>query len=230
MGADCHTVNLQPQQTAREWDRPNPPVNGVRWCIRSNVNYQQSGVLIALDHVARHRETFLENHALKALRSVERGRTQAPYAFVIPRAQRHAAEAADLVNYFRRMGTEVHAASADFAARTMAPVIERPALPPAGAAGAGAAAAPTRADSARADSSGPNATGAALRRTRSRCARATGSCASTSRTPASPAPCSPASATGPTTRRPTTTRAGRSTPCATSPCTPSPTRPSSRGR
>jgi hypothetical protein len=59
------------------------------------------------------------------------------------------------------MGTEVHAASADFAARTMAPVIERPALPPAGAAGAGAAAAPTRADSARADSSGPNATGAA---------------------------------------------------------------------
>jgi hypothetical protein len=118
-------------------------------------------VLIALHHVARHRETFLENHALKALRTVERGRTQAPYAFVIPRAQRHAAEAADLVNYFRRMGTEVHAASADFAARTMAPVIERPALPPAGAAGAGAAAAPTRADSARADSSGPNATGAA---------------------------------------------------------------------
>jgi hypothetical protein len=43
MGADCHTVNLTRSRPAREWDRPNPPVNGVRWCIRSNVNYQQSG-------------------------------------------------------------------------------------------------------------------------------------------------------------------------------------------
>jgi hypothetical protein len=152
MGADCHTVNLQPQQTAREWDRPNPPVNGVRWCIRSNVNYQQSGAMVALNHVARNRETFLDNLALKAARMVERGRTQAPYAFVIPRGQRHAAEAADLVNYFRRMGTEVHAATADFAVRTMAPVVERPALPPAASEGGGGGGGAVRPDAERPDS------------------------------------------------------------------------------
>jgi hypothetical protein len=112
MGADCHTVQLPPAQLERVWYRTNPPVNGVRWCIRSNINYQQSGVLVALAHVARHRETFLANAAAKAERMVQRGRTRAPYAYVVPRAQRRAAEAADLVNLFRRHGSEVHVATA----------------------------------------------------------------------------------------------------------------------
>lgn len=117
MGADCHTVNLGANQLERVWYRTNPPVNGVKWCIRSNINYQQSGVLVALHHVARNRETFLSNAAAKAERMLARGRTQAPYAYVIPRAQRRAAEAADLVNLFRRHGAEVHVAGQGMTAR-----------------------------------------------------------------------------------------------------------------
>jgi hypothetical protein len=113
-GADCHTVNLRGGQTDREWYRPNPPVNGVRWCIRSNINYQQSGVLVALRYVARNAGTFLDNYAAKAERMVRKGRSTAPYAYVIPRTQRHAAEAADLVNLFRAQGSEIHTANADF--------------------------------------------------------------------------------------------------------------------
>ncbi len=124
-GADCHVVNLPAAQVSREWDRPSPPVNGVKWCIRSNINYQESGVLVALDYVARNKETFLENFALKARRMVDRGRTSAPYAFVIPRGQRRAAEAADLVNYFRRTGSEVQVATGDFTVGTMPAVVER---------------------------------------------------------------------------------------------------------
>ncbi len=113
-GADCHTVKLPASATERRWDRPNPPVNGVKWCIRSNINYQQSGVLIALRYVADHRETFLTNYVAKAERMIDRGRRSAPYAFVIPRHQRHSAEAADLVNLFRAQGSEVHVAISDF--------------------------------------------------------------------------------------------------------------------
>jgi hypothetical protein len=113
-GADCHTVNLRPNQLEREWYRPNPPVNGVKWCIRTNINYQQSGVLVALRYVARNREAFLVNYATKAERMVRKGRTAAPYAFVIPRQQRRPAEAADLVNLFRMQGSEVHVADRDF--------------------------------------------------------------------------------------------------------------------
>ena len=113
-GADCHTVNLRSSQTDREWYRPNPPVNGVTWCIRSNINFQQSGVLVALRYVADNRQTFLENYAAKAERMVHKGKTTAPFAYVIPRGQRRAAEAADLVGLFRMQGTEVHVASKEF--------------------------------------------------------------------------------------------------------------------
>jgi hypothetical protein len=124
-GADCQIVNLTGGSTSKEWYRPNPPVNGIKWCIRSNINYQQSGVLVALKYVADNRDTFVEDFALKATRMVDRGKTSAPYAFVIPHDQRHAAEAADLVNYFRKVGTEVHVATSPFTARDMPAVVER---------------------------------------------------------------------------------------------------------
>ena len=112
--ADCHTVRLGASQTERRWDRPNPPVNGVRWCIRSNINFQQSGVLVALKYVGDHRQTFLTNYSAKAERTVRRGQTTAPYAYVIPRGQRRAAEAAALVNLFRAHGAEIHVATESF--------------------------------------------------------------------------------------------------------------------
>jgi hypothetical protein len=113
MNADCHTTNFTPAQAERKWDRPSPPVSGVKWCIRSNINYQESGVLTALKYVADHASTFLDNFALKAERQVAKGKTSAPYAFVIPRGQRRAAEAADLVNLLRQHATEIHVASSD---------------------------------------------------------------------------------------------------------------------
>ena len=146
-GADCQVVKLQPSATSREWDRPNPPVNGVKWCIRSNINYQQSGVLLALDYVARNHDTFSDNFAAKATRMVDRGRRSAPYAFVIPRGQRHGAEAGDLVNYFRKIGSEVHVATADFTTKAMPAVIER-GLAGGAAPSAGAGERAPRADSA----------------------------------------------------------------------------------
>jgi hypothetical protein len=113
-GADCQTVTLGAAQSGRTWYRPNPAVSGVRWCIRSNLNYQQSGVLLGLKYVGDHRTTFVENNIAKAERMIARGKTSAPYAFVIPREQRHAAEAADLVNLFRLQAAEVHEATSEF--------------------------------------------------------------------------------------------------------------------
>jgi hypothetical protein len=114
-GADCqNNVQLPASATSIQWYRPNPPVNGIKWCIRSNINYQQSGVLVALRQVAENRERYLENAVTKAERAIARGLREAPYAFVIPRGQRHGAEAADMVNLFRAQGTEVHEATEAF--------------------------------------------------------------------------------------------------------------------
>ncbi|MDO8834710.1 MAG: M14 family zinc carboxypeptidase, partial [Vicinamibacterales bacterium] len=102
--------------TSREWYRPNPPLPSIKWGPRNNTNIQQSALLIALNHVAKNRETYLENYWLKNRRAVDKGRNQAPYAWVIPANQRRKADAAELVNVLRRQGLEISRATADYKA------------------------------------------------------------------------------------------------------------------
>ncbi len=103
-----------PVQQSREWYRPNPTPPDMVWGPRNNVNMQQSAILIAMHTVARNKDTFLENYYVKNKHTVERGRTQAPYAYVVPAKQRRIVEAAELMNLIRREGAEVHTASAAF--------------------------------------------------------------------------------------------------------------------
>jgi len=44
--------------TSREWYRPNPPLPLIKWGPRNNTNIQQSALLIALNYVAKNRDTF----------------------------------------------------------------------------------------------------------------------------------------------------------------------------
>lgn len=102
--------------TSREWFRPNPPLPTIKWGPRNNTNIQQSAVLIALNHVAKNRHTYLENYWLKSRRSVDKGRTGPTFAWVIPAGQRAKYNAADMVNALQAQGAEVHTANAAFTA------------------------------------------------------------------------------------------------------------------
>ena len=116
-GADCHTVQLPASRTSVEWFRPNPPINGVRWCIRNNINYQQSALLVALNYMARNGRRYLDQFYRKGVRAVERGRAKdGPHAFHIPANQARPVEAANLVNLLRFHGLEVHRAERAFKA------------------------------------------------------------------------------------------------------------------
>ena len=115
-GAECDTARIGPTQRSVEWFRPNPPLDGVRWCIRNNINYQQAGLLVALDYVARNGAVFLENFWLKSRRAVERGRTGPTNAWLIPASQSRRLEAAELVNLLRLHGIEVQRAERGFSA------------------------------------------------------------------------------------------------------------------
>ena len=75
---------------------------------------QESALLLAMNYVAKNKETFLENYYLKNKHTIERGQAKAPYAYVIPAAQRRRVEAAELMNLLRREGAEVHVASGAF--------------------------------------------------------------------------------------------------------------------
>lgn len=109
-GADTmdRTVRAESQ---RDWFRPNPPWPRVKWSIRNNINMQQSGVLLALNYVARNREQFLRNFYLKSKRAVAKATNEGPAAYIIPGDSPRPVEAADMVNLLRLMGVEVRRAT-----------------------------------------------------------------------------------------------------------------------
>ena len=114
-GANPDAVSIPPA-TSREWYRPNPGPGDVRWNSRSNVNMQQSALLITLNHIAKNKETFLENYYAKMKSQINLGKTTAPYAYVIPANQRKKADIADLINIVKREGVDVSVASSAFKA------------------------------------------------------------------------------------------------------------------
>jgi len=102
--------------TSREWYRPNPALPEINWGPRNNVNIQQSGLLLSVNHVARNRETYLENYWVKNRNAVTRGRNGPIHGWVIPAAQHRKADAAQAVNDLRFQGLEFHVASSAFRA------------------------------------------------------------------------------------------------------------------
>lgn len=109
-------LRLPATTTSKEWFRPNPPLPTIKWGPRNNVNIQESALLFSLSHVAKNRDTYLENYWLKNKRAVERGKTGPTYAWVIPASQHRKQEAADVVNSLRFQGLEFHRATSDFKA------------------------------------------------------------------------------------------------------------------
>ena len=115
-GPDNYEVRPGASVTSKEWFRPNPPLASIKWGPRNNTNIQQSGVLLSLQHLAKNRETYLENYWLKNKRSIAEGTDGPTNAWVIPAAQRRKADAADAVNELMRQGLEIHRATAAFKA------------------------------------------------------------------------------------------------------------------
>ncbi len=102
-GEDLHGQD----QTVRDWFRPSPPYKTVEWSMRNNTNYMETGVLTGMSMVADNAQTIVENFYRKSRNSIEAGKKDAPYAFVIPAGQPDMTKAAILVNLLRLQGIEV---------------------------------------------------------------------------------------------------------------------------
>ena len=98
----------------RSWFKPNPPLREAVWSFRNNINYQQSGILIAMNHTAKNANKFMENFYLKSLRSIQKAKTEGPAAYVIPGDNSRPAQAASLIRLLQRHGIEVHKAKKEF--------------------------------------------------------------------------------------------------------------------
>ena len=93
--------------TRREWFRPSPPYDTVEWSIRNNTNYMETALLTGLQMTSMFPQVILENFYKKSRNSVEAGRTQAPYAYVIPAEQADMTRVARMLDLVRMQGIEI---------------------------------------------------------------------------------------------------------------------------
>src|SRR6266550_3844811 len=89
-GGSAETLErtLSANETARTWFKQNPPLPRVKWSLRNNNNYEQTGLLVSLNYFANNREQFLQNFYEKSKRSVLKPRTEGPAAYVFPADER----------------------------------------------------------------------------------------------------------------------------------------------
>jgi hypothetical protein len=100
-------------QTTREWYRPLPPYKDVVWSMRNNTNYMETGVLSALELTSGFPKTVLQNFYEKSRNSVESGKKESPFGYVLPAGQADMTRVAFIVNVLRIQGIEVGRATAD---------------------------------------------------------------------------------------------------------------------
>lgn len=99
--------------TKREWYRPLPPYKEVQWSMRNNTNYMETGVLTALQLTAAFPQVILDNFYRKSLNSIEAGKKDTPFGFVVPINQQDLTRVAFVINVLRLQGIEVGRAKAE---------------------------------------------------------------------------------------------------------------------
>ena len=99
----------------REWYRglPIPPDAVANFSRRDNTNYMQTGVLSGLQITAMFPNLVVDNFYRKTANSIQAGKTEPPYGYVIPFSTRDMTRAATLVNILRAQRIEIGTATAE---------------------------------------------------------------------------------------------------------------------
>jgi len=151
-GGTAETLDrtLSPSETERTWYRQNPPLAHVKWSLRNNNNYEETGVLVSLNYFANNRRIFLENFYEKSKRSILKPKTEGPAAYILPADESRKGAQADLLRVLQKQAVEISRATQAFSVE----------IPTAATRGAGRVARDAEnvgRDSGRADSAAGNA-------------------------------------------------------------------------
>ncbi|HET6202209.1 MAG TPA: M14 metallopeptidase family protein [Planctomycetota bacterium] len=92
------------------------PWPGGWWRLRDIVAYQEAAARSLLLLAARERALFKRNLVAMARRAIERGKTEPPYAYLVPEEQDDASALRSLLDVLIRTGVEVDRAKAPFTA------------------------------------------------------------------------------------------------------------------
>jgi len=112
--ADTEERTLAGNATARTWWRQNPPLARVRWSLRNNNNYEQTGLIVSLNYFANNRAYFLRNFYEKSKRSILKPTVEGPAAYVFPSSDPRPGAQAELLRVMQKQGVEISRATAAF--------------------------------------------------------------------------------------------------------------------
>jgi hypothetical protein len=115
-GGTAETVErtLGANETSRTWYKQNPPLPRVRWSLRNNNNYEQTGLLVSLSYIANNRRLFLNNFYQKSKRSILKAKTEGPAAYVLSANDPRLGAQADLLKVMQKQAVEISRATAAF--------------------------------------------------------------------------------------------------------------------
>ncbi len=94
---------------------PNPWPGGW-WRLRDIVEYEKSVCWSIFTLAARYHETFKRNQILLGRKAIEKGKTEPPFAWLVPPSERDPRAVYEMLERFRAGGIEVHRAAGDFTA------------------------------------------------------------------------------------------------------------------
>ncbi len=99
----------------REWYRglPIPPDALANFSRRDNTNYMETGVLSGLQLTSMIPNIVIENFYKKTQHSIDDGKTNPPYGYVIPASTKDMTRAAALVNVLRAQAIEIGEAKSE---------------------------------------------------------------------------------------------------------------------
>ena len=128
-GADTRVRTLEPDEYARTWYRPNPPLPKTLWSQRNNNNYEETGLLTSLHYFNENKRLFLKNFYLKSKRSIQKPSAEGPAAYVLPANEPRAAVQADLLHILLKQHVEISRATAAFQVALPVKKEKKPAKP-----------------------------------------------------------------------------------------------------
>jgi hypothetical protein len=92
------------------------PWPGGWWRLRDVVDYEKTAIMSLLTYAARYHERLQGNFVHLGRQAIERGKTEPPFAWVLPPDQRDPGSVAWMIDVLFRTGIEVHRATEAFTA------------------------------------------------------------------------------------------------------------------
>jgi hypothetical protein len=84
------------------------PWLGGRWTLRDQVEYMKTASIATLEYASKYKDSLLYGRYLAGKSQIARGRTEAPYAYVVPREQRDPVAAVEMLRRLAFAGVSVY--------------------------------------------------------------------------------------------------------------------------